>query len=212
MIKKIVRKIISIIKLIKFKKEWRKKNSHNDTVAKTVFDPSVVEVGRETYGILEVFSWGSENEKLKIGNYVSIATGVKFILGGNHYYNTFSTYPFRVKIMGEDREAYSNGPIIVGDDVWIGTDVIIMSGVKIGQGAVIAAGSVVVKDVPPYSIVGGNPAKIIKYRFDDNIIEKLIDIKFSDIDRKFIKDNIKDLYSPVDEDILQKIVNQYRIY
>lgn len=201
-------KIIEIINLVKFKKKWRKNNTHNYTVAKNIFNINVVDVGKMTYGHLEVHCWGSQNEMLSIGNYVSIASGVKFLLGGNHYYNTFSTYPFKVKVMGEFIEAYSNGPIVIEDDVWIGTDVIILSGVKIGKGSVIAAGSVVVKDIPAYSIVGGNPAKVIKSRFDDNIVAKLSEIDFSKIDNNFIKNNIDCLYSQLNEETLEKIISK----
>lgn len=206
----IINKFKSIIDLMSFKRKWRQKNLNNDTIAINIFNIDKVEVGQRSYGGLNVYSWGAENEKLLIGNYVSIASGVKFILGGNHYYNTFSTYPFKVKVMDEKTEAYSNGPIIIGDDVWIGTDAIIMSGIEVGQGAVIASGSVVVKNVPPYSIVGGNPAKVIKYRFSEDIIQKLIKIDFSKIDIKFIENNIENLYKTLDNTILDEIVKDYR--
>lgn len=201
-------KIKEILQLIKFKKEWRDNNSHNYTVAKNIFNSEIVDIGKMTYGHLEVHTWGSSNEKLSIGSYVSIASGVKFLLGGNHYYNTFSTYPFKVKVMEESIEAYSNGAIVVEDDVWIGTDATILSGVRIGQGAVIAAGSMIVKDVPPYSIVGGNPAKVIKYRFNQQIIDKLLNIDFNSIDEKFIKQNIDKLYLELNEDILDELIDE----
>jgi len=129
---------------------------------------------------------------------------VLFLLGGNHNIETFSTYPFKVMILGEKKEAWSKGPIIVEDDVWIGTRAMILSGVRIGQGAIIAAGAVVTKDVPPYSIVGGNPAKIIKYRFYKNLIDliKTKDIKLILKEENIIK-NIEDLYSPLNVEILK---------
>lgn len=105
-------------------------------------------------------------------------------LGGNHNYSHFSTFPSKVRFLGAIREAYSNGPIVVSDDVWLGIDTMVMSGVTIGQGAVVAARSVVVKDVPPYAIVGGNPAKIIKYRFSSEIIEKLLKVNFKKLNKK----------------------------
>lgn len=93
-----------------------------------------------------------------------------------------------MRFLGAIREAYSNGPIVVSDDVWSGIDTMVMSGVTIGQGAVVAARSVVVKDVPPYAIVGGNPAKIIKYRFSSEIIEKLLKVNFKKLNKKeFLK-------------------------
>jgi len=118
-----------------------------------------------------------------------------FILGGNHNIETFSTYPFKVMFRGDKQEAWSKGPIIVEDDVWIGARSLILSGVTIGKGAIVAAGSVITKNVPPYSIVGGNPAKIIRFRFEDNIIKELLEIDYSKIDRKFVLDNIDHLYN-----------------
>lgn len=201
-----IRSLSRLYKLYKFKKAWRKQNTHNFTYVNRVFSEKIVSVGKMSYGLLEVHTWGASNEKLIIGNYVSIASGVKFILGGNHRYDTLSTYPFKVKILGESREAWSKGEIIVEDDVWIGTDVMILSGVSIGKGAVIAAGSIVTKDVPAYAIAGGNPAKLIKYRFDENTIEKLLTFDFSSIDKKFVEENEEKLYQPLNNDFLNKII------
>ena len=211
MIDKSLKKLNTIIKdkiqIIQLKMKWKKKNPHNYTTIKKTFDIEKVTVGKMSYGPLEVYEWGNANEELKIGNYVSIASGVKFILGGNHYYNTFSTYPFRVMCLNEEREAYSNGPIVIEDDVWIATDATILSGVNIGKGAVIAAGSVVVKDVPPYSIVGGNPAKVIKYRFEDKIIQRLMNIDISKINEKINKNNIEIFYEKLNEEVLDDIIS-----
>lgn len=194
------------IRLIMFKKSWRKANPTNFTTPANLFPPRCVSVGKYTYGPLEVHSWGEENEKLVIGNYVSIASGVKFLLGGNHLIDTFSTYPFRVMVMGEKREAWSKGAIIIEDDVWIGMDAMILSGVKVGQGAVIAARSVVTKDIPPYAVVVGNPARIIKYRFNEELIEKMANVDFKKIDKTFIQNNIEDLYRKLDLELLDNLV------
>lgn len=175
-----------------------------------IFPIDCVQVGKMTYGPLEVHTWGASNEKLEIGHYCSIAEGVKFILGGNHYYHTFSTYPFKVMVMKEEKEAWSKGPIVIGNDVWIGMDSMILSGVTIGQGAVIAAGSVVTKDVPPYAIVGGNPAKVIKYRFEPQIIDRLLKIEFSNINDRFVQENIAQLYESLNIEIITNIENNYR--
>jgi serine acetyltransferase len=94
-------------------------------------------------------------------------------------------------------EAFSKGNIVIDDDVWIGYGVTILSGVHIGQGAVVAAGAVVTKDVPPYAIVGGVPAKIIKYRFSPEIIEELMKIDYSKLEEDDIKNHIDDLYSEI---------------
>lgn len=112
----------------------------------------------------------SSLSKLYNGNFVSIAQNVIFMLNSEHYTNHISTYPFKVKyILAENEEAISKGDNIIEDDVWIGYGVIIMSGIKIGKGTIIGAGSFVTKDVPPYSIVVGVPAKILKYRFNEHI-------------------------------------------
>ncbi|SHI09161.1 Acetyltransferase (isoleucine patch superfamily) [Clostridium collagenovorans DSM 3089] len=198
----------NIIKLYMFKKKWRKLNIHNGTSANNIFDENIVEVGIHSYGSLNVSIWGSENERLTIGNYVSIANGVKFILGGNHNITTFSTYPFKVKMLRENTEAWSKGPILVEDDVWIGTNALILSGVKIGKGSIIAAGSVVTKDVEPYTIVGGNPAKFIKYRIDKAFIPKLLELDLSTITPEFVEKNKDKLYEQLDSENLNELIKE----
>jgi acetyltransferase-like isoleucine patch superfamily enzyme len=125
--------------------------------------------------------WDSKSESLEIGSYVSIAAGVQFVIGGNHALNTLTTYPLKVLRWQEQSESLSKGPVAVKDDVWIGTNSIILSGVTLEQGSVVAAGSVVTKSVPPYAIVGGNPAKIIRYRFPLEVIERLLRLNFKKI-------------------------------
>ena len=169
-----------IIKLCSFRSKWRKHNKHNLTIANTIFDENIVKVSKGTYGHLNIHSYNKEVESLIIGNYCSIAGGVHFILSGGHSYETLSTYPFDA-FLTKQAESISKGPIIVDDDVWIGFGSIILSGVHIGKGAIIGAGSVVTKNVEPYSIVAGTPARLIKYRFSKNIIEKLLDFDFSNL-------------------------------
>lgn len=187
---------------------WRTKNPHNETVMMRVFDISKVTVGKKTYGGLSVHTFGNPDEKLVIGNYVSIANGTSFVLGGNHPYEGFSTYPFLVKNFGHQFEAQTKGPIIVEDDVWIGLHVVILSGVTIGKGAVVVAGSVVTKDVPAYSVVGGNPAKVIKYRFEKEVIEELARIDFSLLDDETIAANKEILYQPLTKDNAKAFVDK----
>lgn len=122
-------------------------------------------------------------EKLTIGKFVQIAHGVQFITSSaNHQMDGFSTFPF--VIFGDPwSSSYhpkwpNKGDTIVGNDVWIGHEALIMPAVTIGDGAIIASRSVVTKDVPPYTIVAGNPAKIIRKRFDDNTIAALLEIKW----------------------------------
>lgn len=197
--------LLSKIKLYLFKKKWRKQNLHNKTIAINKFPIEKVVVGNYSYGAINISLWNVPNEKLEIGNFVSIAEGVKFILGGNHEINTFTTYPFKVMYFGEKVEAWTKGPIVIKDDVWIGTNALILSGVTVGQGAIIGAGSVVTKDVPAYSIVVGNPAKVVKYRYSKELIEEMIKINWHKINLKDLKNVEKDLYKNLDLEILNKI-------
>lgn len=125
-------------------------------------------------------------DKLIIGKFCMIASGVSFIMNGaNHLTDAFSTYPFAIFGKGwenamEGREYPHKGDLIIGNDVWIGHNATIMAGVKIGDGAIIATNATVVKDVPPYTVVGGNPAKEIKKRFADEVIEELLKLKWWD--------------------------------
>jgi len=139
--------------------------------------------GKYSYGNPTVL-WDSSGAKLHVGNFCSIANNVKIFLGGNHRTDWITTYPFG-HINQETFNSFNGiglpttkGDVVIGNDVWIGNDVTIMSGVKIGDGVVIAANSHVVNDAEPYSLVGGNPAKHIKYRFTKEQIEKLLEIKW----------------------------------
>lgn len=107
----------------------------------------------------------------------------------------------------KNNEALSKGNIIIEDDVWIGQGAIILSGVTIGRGSVIGAGAVVAKDIPPYSIVVGNPGKVIKKRFSDEIIEKLMKVDYSKLDENKIKYNIDLLYTEINENNVDEIIN-----
>lgn len=182
-----------------FKRNWRKKNLHNYTYPLTQFNSQLVKIGKYTYGPIDVIT-SNNTSKLIIGNFCSIAGNVKFLLSSEHGYHNISTFPFKDLILHEGIEALSKGDIIVHDDVWIGYGSIILSGVTIGQGAVIAAGSIVTKNIPPYAIVGGNPAKIIKYRFDPDTIDILLkEINFESLSLESIKDNINILYQNLNE-------------
>lgn len=177
-----------------YEPKWRKLNSHNDTRLDSIFKFDNVSVGIGTYGVLKVRN--DTDYKLKIGNWCSIAENVIFMVGYDHYINHISTFPYKVKGLGCARyEATSKGDIVVDDDVWIGYGATILSGVHIGQGAVIAAGAVVSKDVPPYAIVGGVPAKVIKYRFNDELIKELLKVDYSKLAKEMISEHIDDLYT-----------------
>ena len=154
-------------------KKWRKRNPHNFTTVENFFDMDQVEVGNKTYGGINAITCGKEY-KLRIGHFCSIATGVCFVLQGEHRIDTISTYPFHVQVMKDmATEALSRGDIIVKDDVWIGENALIMSGVTLGQGCIVAAGAVVTKDVPPYAVVAGVPARVIRYRYEERHIQWL---------------------------------------
>jgi acetyltransferase-like isoleucine patch superfamily enzyme len=136
------------------------------------------------------------NSTLKVGSFCSIGAGLVVFFGGNHRTDWVSTFPFGNTPGGlffkkPNKELdKSNRNVTIGNDVWIGESVTIMYGVTVGDGAVIAANSHVVKDVEPYSIVGGNPARRIKYRFSQEQIEKLLKIKWWDWDDEKIQENI----------------------
>jgi len=160
---------------------WRARNPHNETHLGRVvgpFDPARCSVGRKSRGPLHVWSSGHADERLEIGHFVSIAGDVTFVLGGDDPCRGFATYPFKAAYFGEP-EARAKAGITVGDDVWIGFGATILSGVTVGQGAVIAAGSVVAEDVPPYAIVAGNPAHVIKLRFEQAVIDRMLAFDFS---------------------------------
>ena len=108
-----------------------------------------------------------------------------------------STYPFKSRYLGIHDETDTKGDIVISDDVWIGIRATILSGVHIGQGAIIAAGAVVSKDVPPYAIVGGVPAQIIKYRFNKTIINEFQQIDYKELTRDDIINNQDKLYEKI---------------
>ena len=142
-----------------------------------------------------LYHYPVNGDKLKIGKFCSIACGAKFIFtSANHKMASLSTYPFPIFFAewGLDakniRDAWDNkGDIVVGSDVWIGYEAVILSGVHIGDGAIIGARAVVTKDVAPYTIVGGIPAKPIRRRFDDAAIEKLGALRWWDWDAEKIR-------------------------
>jgi acetyltransferase-like isoleucine patch superfamily enzyme len=171
-------------------------------------DLSKVVVGKKTYGEIHVTDYSPADTKLYIGSYCSIASGVQFLLGGEHQLYSISTYPFKVLSFGESREAGSKGDIVVKDDVWIGQNAIICSGVTVGQGAVVAAGAVVTKDVEPYAIVGGNPAKFIKYRLDESLRKKLEKTDVAALFDKFTKEDMPAVYGKLDEKMLDEFLKR----
>ena len=190
---------------IKKRKNWKKLNNNNGTICINDFKFENVTIGQYTYGPLTVLDFGKKHH-LTIGSFCSIASGVVFNLSGDHAIDRLSTFPFKAKALeGPMNEATSKGDIYVGDDVWIGQNAIILSGINIGQGSVVAAGAVVTTDVPPYAVVGGVPAKVIKYRFSDPIIEYLLSFDYSSLDKNLIEKHTDDLYTPIEEMRLSEI-------
>jgi acetyltransferase-like isoleucine patch superfamily enzyme len=191
-------------------KNWR--NPHNQTRLHLA-----AMAGRYGYDIGE-FSYGrpkvrfpESGKKLTIGRYCSIADKVEILLGGNHRTNWGTTYPFSAlrelwpsAPVTEDYHT-SRGDVRIGHDVWLGSGAIILSGVTVGHGAVVAAHAVVTKDVPPYGIVGGNPAKLIRHRFDEATVEALLQAAWWELPREKIatlipllqSDRIKELIAAV---------------
>lgn len=145
------------------------------------------------------------HDRLIIGKFCSIACGAKFLFNAaNHALGSLSAYPFPIFFeewgLGTDTEsiakAWDNkGDIVIGNDVWIGYEAVILAGVTIGDGAIIATRAVVTKDVPPYTIVGGVPAKPIRPRFDDDVAAELERLRWWDWDEAKIKENIEAIQS-----------------
>ena len=188
---------------------WKRRNRHNLTAPVNVFDPSRVSVGKGSYGGLEIYTYGAPEAKLMIGNYVSIGPGVKFMLSGEHRTDTVTTYPFKAyDPVTPECEDICKGPVIVKDDVWIGVGATILSGVTIGQGSVIAAGAVVAKDVEPYAIVGGVPAKLIRYRFNETVRTKLLTIDWASISMQEAKKAREALAKPASEANIDELIQQ----
>lgn len=174
--------------------------SRTENLSQTVKNPNIIIKGTHSYysgawdGAFEdravrylygdehsLTNWKSawEPDKLYIGDYVSIGPEAVILMGGNHTHRTdwFSCFPFADKITESYR---AKGPTVIGDGVWIGLRAIIMPGVTIGEGAVVAAGAVVAKNLEPYTIYGGNPAKEIRKRFAPEQIERLLKLKIYD--------------------------------
>ena len=156
-----------------------------------------------------LYHYPINKDRLIIGKFCSIACGAKFLFNSaNHTLNSLSNYTFPIFFeewnldKGDVTSAWDNkGDIVIGNDVWIGSRATILEGVNIGDGVVVAAGAVVTKDVPPYAIVGGVPARIIRYRFDEETIQNLLKMKWWEKDQEWIQnhaddfDDVKQLFS-----------------
>lgn len=164
-------------------------------------------VGDHTYGKPRVVSWG-EGTSLRIGKYCSIGTNVTIFLGSEHRTDWVSTYPFPFfwKEAGSiSGHPSTRGDVVIGNDVWIGFGSTILSGVTIGDGAAVGACSVVTRDVPPYAIAAGNPARVFRYRFDEETIRKLLQIKWWDWPDEKVKENVYSICS----DSIQPFITKF---
>lgn len=176
---------------------------YNDFVS----DPTVFEKNNVIY------HYPVNNDRLTIGTFCSIACGAKFLFtSANHTLKSLSTYPFPVFYdeWGLNREAVTSawdnkGDIQIGHDVWIGFEAIVLSGVTIGDGAIVGSRAVVTEDVPPYTIVGGVPAKKIKMRFEEETIDLLKKLKWWNWPREVIRENIAHIQSGNLPELLKKI-------
>lgn len=188
-----------------------------DNIVNDRLGNSLISVGRFTYGSekLHIYEWG-EGANLRIGSFCSLAKNITIYLGGNHRADWITTYPFghinrkTFKDIGIIGHPATNGDINIGNDVWIGSGATIMSGVTISDGAIIAANSHVVKNVDAYEIVGGNPAKHIKFRFEKEIIEKLLKLKWWELPLGSISNIQKELSQPPTIALLDKLIKDYR--
>ncbi len=150
-----------------------------------------------------LYHYPVNGDRLKIGKFCSIACGAKFLFtSANHTMRSLSTYPFPIFFeewgldVKEITSAWDNrGDIIIGNDVWIGFEALILSGVTVGDGAIIGTRAVVTKDVPPYTIVGGIPAKVIRKRFSENVISELLKLQWWNWPENRIKKNIAAIQS-----------------
>lgn len=133
-------------------------------------------IGSYFNGPPHVHRYWTNDGHVVIGNYCSIAAGVEFMVGGEHHPEWVTTFPLH----HDKNEVTSRGSIVIGNDVWIGRNVSILSGVTIGDGAVVGMGALITSDIPPYTIVGGVPARTIRRRFSDSQITRLLSVRWWD--------------------------------
>jgi acetyltransferase-like isoleucine patch superfamily enzyme len=170
---------------------------HADLIS---YDSSRLTMGRASYGNPKIPTFPGDTAHVRIGSFVSIALDVVLMDGGNHRTDWVTVFPLRGSLglpgAFEDGHPASKGDIQIGNDVWIGRGAHVLSGVTVGDGAVIAAYSVVTKDVRPYAIVAGNPAREIRRRFTDGQIESLLAIAWWNWPTDKILEHVSDLSSP----------------
>jgi acetyltransferase-like isoleucine patch superfamily enzyme len=168
----------------------------------------LLSLGRHTYGMPTIYSYCGSEVHVTIGSFCSIAPDVQIINGGIHPASWVSLFPFRIRwnLEGafEDGMPQTRGDIVIGSDVWLGTGAMVLSGVKIGDGAIIAARAVVTRDVEPYAIVAGCPARRQAFRFSPEVIKQLMEIRWWEWDDARIREAVPLLSSPNLDRFLQK--------
>jgi acetyltransferase-like isoleucine patch superfamily enzyme len=156
-------------------------------------------VGAHTYGNPTIHTFTHDDTRLTIGSYTSIARGVTIVLGGYHPMDRVTTFPLRLRLgmedAGDDGYPWSPGDVSIGSDVWIGTSATILSGVTIGHGAVVGAGAVVNRDVAPYAVVAGNPAREIRRRLREDLVEPMLEIAWWNWPDQTVRDRTGELAS-----------------
>ena len=204
---KVIQKLCSLYRQRSLKKQWRARNPHNHTYAVSAFPAESVTVGEGTYGPIRAVYYAGCDCRLTIGRYCSLAEQTTFLLGGEHPLDRVSTYPFGKWFEGDYADCLSKGDIVLEDDVWLGYGVTVLSNARIRRGCVVAAGAVVVGELEPYGIYAGVPARLIRKRFSQEVIDKLMEIDYAAIDRQFYREH-KELFSvPATEETVGKLLD-----
>jgi len=175
---------------------------------------ALLTIGQHSYGHKFFIHWENENCKVKIGRYSSISQNVHFFAGQEHNTHWTTSYPFShlptewPELRSITGHPASKGNIVIGNDVWIGSGAMIRSGVTISDGAIIGMGAIVTRDVLPYAIVAGNPAKLVRFRFSKTIIEQLIQLSWWNQPPEIIREIAPKLCQPLNEESLQELICQ----
>ena len=201
----IASKIKSDIRLLLFRRVWKRRFPGSHIVPRNVFGVDNVGVGRGSYGAVRIVT-SSRNPKVRIGAWCSFAD-ITIVCGNEHPMDRISTYPFKAKLLRECRgEGVPKGDrgVTICDDVWVGYNAVILDGVTLGRGCVVGAGAVVARDVPPYAVAVGNPARVVKFRFPEEMAARLMSLDFDRLDEGYARSHVELLYEPLTPDLLDR--------